>query len=317
VKFIFKTIFSLVIGFGLISCAGPRSQLNSGKVLSKNQVRFGKNYTINISTAPVVESVKGTVALAENLRDKDTVIINQQITSLNRAFLAYCLDPIGYNAEIFFRYGIGHRIDFGFKNCGGSNSFDVQYQFLGSNKNFNESEKGGWYGSISAQFGWKNYRFVNWKMFTKFQRLFGLEMKRQDISVPVIFSKSWGPEERVGCFSFGIVYTHSFIKYKFNNERIYSLADSLAPSGLLVPVEGKTNFSSYGTFMNLKVGKKFVYFNFSLAVYYQNYGTYQLLGGKKALLEGLSIVPSYGIQINIYKKSKGNNKTVQPKGTVI
>lgn len=300
-----------------VSCAGPRSQLNSGKVLSKNQARFGKNYTINISSAPIFESAKGTKALVQSWGEEDSVIINQQITSVNKAFLAYCLDPIGYNTDIFFRYGIGHRIDFGFKNCGGSNSFDIQYQFLGSNKSFYDSDKGGWYGSISAQYGWKNYRFVNWNSFDRLQRLFGLELKRQDISVPIIFSKSWGPEERVGCLSFGLVYTHSFVKYKFNNQRIYSAADSLAPSALLVPVEGKTNFGAYGTFMNLKVGKRFVYFNFSLAVYYQNYGTYKLIGGSKALLEGISVVPSYGVQFNLYPKNKRKETDKKIKGTEI
>ena len=28
-------------------------------------------------------------------------------------------------------------------------------------------------------------------------------MTRKDITIPLVFSKSFGPEERVGCFSFG------------------------------------------------------------------------------------------------------------------
>ena len=66
----------------------------------------------------------------------------------------------------------------------------------------------------------------------------------------------------------------------------------------------ETGFNAYGTFINAKVGKKYVFFNFSLAAYYQNYGRYPMLGGTDVLLKGIRIVPSYGIQFNIFPKTK-------------
>jgi hypothetical protein len=242
------------------------------------------------------------------MSNNDTVIYTQQVADLNAAFMAYCLDPIGYNTETFFRYGIGKRMDFGFRNTGGANAADVMYQFLGSNKTFNESEKGGMYGSVGLQYGWQNYRFVNFQKFEMVQKLFGFELSRKEISIPVIFSKSFGPEERVGCLSFGVIYTHSFIHYKINPKHIYEQkAFENLPAELMEPVSGNAHFGAYGTFINLKIGKKFIFFNVSLAAYYQDYGNYRMLGGSVLSLKGISIVPSYGLQFNILPKTKKRN----------
>ncbi len=289
----------------LIGCSGSRSVLSSGKVVPKGQVRFGENYTFNISSSPISESAKGSVDLINNLAKKDTVYYSQQLAHLNAAVLSYCLDPIGYTNEIYFRYGLGKHMDMGFKNSGGSHAVDMMYQFLGSNKNFNESDKGGYYGSAGLQFSWQNFRFVNYPMFDKLEKLFGMEMSRKDITLPVIFSKSFGPEERTGCFSFGVVYSHSFIKYKITPKNIYEAEHAAnVPPELIKPISEKMHYGAYGTFINVKIGKRFVFFNFSLAAYYQDYGNYKLLGGSSKTLQGISIIPSYGIQFNILPKKK-------------
>lgn len=106
------------VAFSICSCSSPRSVLTSGKVLPKNQVRFGKNTTFNISSAPIERSIKGSYNLSEMLSQNDTIIYSQQVADLNAAFMAYCLDPIGYNTETFFRYGLWKRMDFGFRNTG-------------------------------------------------------------------------------------------------------------------------------------------------------------------------------------------------------
>ncbi|HEX8516698.1 MAG TPA: hypothetical protein VF868_10900 [Bacteroidia bacterium] len=288
----------------LSACSGSRSVLNSGKVLPKDQMRFGKNYTVNISSAPISQSVRGAYNLSDNLSKKDTIYYSSQVESVNAALLAYCLDPIGVNDEMYFRYGLGHRLDLGFKSSGGSNAFDAQWQFLGSTKNVEQAEEKEhqFYGSLGAQYSWQNYRFLNYPMFDKFQEIFGLDMSRKDISFPLIFSTSFGPEERVGCFSFGLVYSHSFIKYKITPRNIYA-ADRVDPA-LLEPVNAKVNYSAYGTFINFKIGKKFIFFNLSLAAYYQDYGKYPMLGGGKKSLRGVSLIPSYGVQFNLLKKKK-------------
>jgi hypothetical protein len=136
-------------------------------------------------------------------------------------------------------------------------------------------------------------------------------MSRKDISIPLIFSTSFGPEERVGCFSFGLLYSHSFIKYEIAPKNIYA-ADKIDPV-LLEPVNAKMNYGAYGTFFNLKIGKKFVFFNVSVAAYYQNYGKYQLVGGQSKTLKGFTFIPSYGMQFNLIKKKKNS----KPKGTQV
>lgn len=301
----------LIVSLALHACSGSRSVLNSGKVLPKDQIRFGKNNTFNISTSAISQSARGAYNLSSNYSNKDTVYYDQQVQYINAALLSYCLDPIGVNEELYFRYGLGHHLDLGFKNSGGSNAFDVQYQFLGSTKNVNEvtDDKNSFYGSIGLQYSWHNYRFLNYQMFDKVQHIFGLDMTRKDITVPLILSTSFGPEERVGCFSFGVVYSHSFIHYKISPKNIYS-ADKIDPQ-LLEPVNARVDYNAYGTFVNLKIGKKFIFFNVSVAAYYQNYGNYPMLGGTYKTLKGFTFIPSYGMQFNLLKKKK------KPTGTQV
>src|SRR5688572_13156858 len=124
------SLILILICFVICSCSAPRSILTSGKVLSKGQVRFGINNTVNVSSASIERSIKSSKNLAEAALGNDTVIFSQQIANLNSAFMAYCLDPISYNTEFYFRYGLGHRFDIGYRNTGGANAFDVMYQFI-------------------------------------------------------------------------------------------------------------------------------------------------------------------------------------------
>jgi hypothetical protein len=303
-KELYLLLITLVI---LASCNTSRSVLNSGKVTTKNQVQFGKNYTYNISSAPITESIKGSYRLGNDVSNKinDTLIITEQLDYINTSFIAYCLDPIGYTDDMFLRYGLGHRMDIGFKKSGSANTIDWAYQFLGSNKNFNESAIGGFYGSIGLKYSWQNYRFANLPMFDKLQHIFGVDVQRKDFAIPLTVSKSFGPEERTGCFSFGLIYSYSFINYKLAPKNIYirDAANTYAPQ-LLEPIQSKVNYSSYGTFINVRVGKKYVFFNCGIALYYQNYGKYKLISGNQKYIRGVSIVPSYGILVNILPKQK-------------
>lgn len=299
------TYFSLAL-FIFTSCTTPRSVLSSGKVVPKNTIRGGINYTFNISSSPIKQSAKSIYNFADTYGNKDTVYLDKTIQDVNASLLAYCLDPITFTNEYYLRVGLGHRMDMGYRNSGDAHGVDMMYQFLGGTGTFKDSEYNGMYGSIGLQYAHQNFKFMNNRIFNKFERLFGFNMRRQDITIPVIFSKSWGPEERTGCISFGVTYTHSFIKYKINPRGVYyKVSENENSIPLLVePIEGKMDYSSYGTFINLKIGRRYVFFNLSVSAYYQNYGKYPLLGGVMTSLEGFSIVPSYGIQFNIPTKKK-------------
>lgn len=288
------------------ACTTPRSVLGSGKVVPKNTIRGGINYTFNISTSPITQSAKSIYRFADNYGNKDTVYYDQTVRDINASLLAYCLDPITFTNEYYLRFGLGHRMDMGYRNSGDAHGVDVMYQFLGGTGTFKDSEYKGMYGSVGFQYAHQNFKFMNNRIFNKFERLFGFTMRRQDFTIPIIFSKSWGPEERTGCFSFGVAYTHSLIKYKIKPKGIYYLndVDNGIPPQLLEPIEGKMDYSSYGTFINFKVGRRYVFFNLSVSAYYQNYGKYKMMGGATTSLEGFSIVPSYGVQFNIPTKRK-------------
>ncbi|HWY12848.1 MAG TPA: hypothetical protein VN026_16050 [Bacteroidia bacterium] len=303
----FKAIISFELALLIFSaCTTPRSVLNSGKVVPKNTIRGGINYTFNIATSPVAESAKAIYNFADTYKNKDTVYLNNTVEDANKALLSYCLDPITFTNEYYLRAGLGHRMDMGYRNSGDAHGVDMMYQFLGGTGTFKDSEYNGMYGSVGFQYAHQSFKFMNNKIFNKFERFFGISMNRNDFTIPVIFSKSWGPEERTGCFSFGATYTHSFIKYKIAPKAIYRLSenDPSIPPELLQPIEGKMDYSSYGTFVNFKVGKRYVFFNLSVSAYYQNFGKYPILGGKTVALEGFSIVPSYGVQFNIPTKKK-------------
>lgn len=299
------TYFTLAL-FISTSCTTPRSVLSSGKVVPKNTVRGGINYTFNISTSPIKQSAKSIYNFADTYGKKDTVYLDQTIKDVNAALVAYCLDPITFTNEYYFRVGLGHRMDMGYRNSGDAHGVDMMYQFLGGTGTFKDSEYNGMYGSIGLQYAHQNFKFMNNRIFNKFEKLFGFNMRRQDLTIPIIFSRSWGPEERTGCFSFGVTYTHSFIKYKIQPKGIYYKVreEENSTPQLVEPIEGKMDYDSYGTFINLKVGRRYVFFNVSLSAYYQNYGKYPLLGGTTTSLEGFSIVPSYGVQFNIPTKKK-------------
>lgn len=294
----------------IFSCTTPRSVLNSGKVVPKNTVRGGINYTFNIATSPIAKSSKAIYRFADNYGNKDTIYFDQTVEDVNAALLSYCLDPITFTNEYYFRVGLGHRLDVGYRNCGDAHGVDMMYQFLGGTGTFKDSEYNGMYGSVGFQYGHQTFKIMNNRIFKRFERLFGINMRRQDFTIPVIFSKSWGPEERTGCVSFGVTYTHSFIKYKIAPKGVYYLNeyDTGIPPQLLEPVEARVNYGSYGTFVNFKVGVRYVFFNLSVAAYYQNFGKYPLMGGKQASFEGFSIVPSYGVQFNIPTKRKKKPK---------
>ena len=59
------------------------------------------------------------------------------------------------------------------------------------------------------------------------------------------------------------------------------------------------NFSSFGGFVNLKLGYRYLYVIPAVSVFYQNYGDYALLNGASTSLSGVTFVRSIGLQLRI------------------
>ncbi len=297
-----KKIIFLLIPLSIVySCSPPRSVINTGKVVTKKQVQFGVNYAINVSTSPINQTIEGVKEFGE-FTDKDSFQLNEGLEHINAAALAYCLDPIGYKTDFYARYGFGYNLDAGYRYSGKAHAIDMRYQFLGSNSTYQYSDYKGMYGSIGLQYSWQNFGFGD-KKFDQVKRVFDLKMARKDISVPIIFSKSFGPEEKYGAISFGAVYTHSFVQYNVDPKNVY-VRNNEGAQEMLRPMNAKNHYSSYGMFASLKAGYKFIYFNVGLTTYYQNYGSYALLGGGNVELKGWTFIPTYGMQFNILPRKK-------------
>ncbi|MBW3544893.1 MAG: hypothetical protein KY428_04700, partial [Bacteroidetes bacterium] len=152
----------------------------------------------------------------------------------------------------------------------------------------------GLYGSVGLQFSTQNLDLGSRFFLDKISSLFNYDASRKDLIVPLIFSKSFGPEEEIGSISWGVVYNHTFIKYGFDPGNIFERvgAERVKINGFTA----KNNFSSFGAFINAKIGYRFIYVLPAITVYYQDYGTYKLLGDREFSYSGMTFIPSIGLQ---------------------
>ncbi|MFD2248532.1 hypothetical protein [Pontibacter ruber] len=278
------------------SCTAPRAVINSGKVTAPGQFKAGVNFGGNIATEPIGQLDDITKAAVDAISKKDSVYFDDEIDAATRGLLAYALDPVGPTFDFYLRYGLMERVDVGYKYASGVHVFDTQLQFLGPTGTPENPGLGDWYGSVGIQYAGQSSGIVDKLFLDKLQPLLQFTAKRRDVTVPIIFSKSLGPEEEKGSIAFGAVYNHTFIKYGFEPGRLYKEYGSE-----IVEVEGvtaKKSFPSYGLFVNAKLGFKYIYILPAITMYYQNYGKYELLNNKAYSFSGMTFIPSIGLQAN-------------------
>lgn len=283
------------------SCTAPRTIVSSGKVTPRGEFRAGGNLAFNVATATLSKTGSALKSAAQAAATKDTIGFSQSVNNLQVAALAYVLDPVRPSSDLYLRYGVIDRVDVGYKYAFGSHVFDAAYQFLGPTGTPEKpgGPAGATYGSIGLQFATQRAKLPSVPFLDDIADVLGFRATRRDLIVPLVFSHSFGPEEEIGAFSYGVVYTHTFLRYGFGPDKIFQ-----ANTNTKIPVllEQKTNFSSFGAFANVKIGYRYAYVIPSLGLYYQNYGTYQLLNNQTAKLSGLTIVPSLGLQFRIPTK---------------
>jgi len=278
------------------SCSAPRTILHSGRVTKHKTFRAGADYSFNFSTAPVGTAYSTIKSISKQLINKDTIVLNDQIFNLSKTAVSYVLDPIASGYDIYARYGIFRKTDIGYKYSSGCHVFDVRYQFTG-NSNYTEAiENKSLCGSVGLQYSIQKFELPSLFGLVDVQKILGLEVNRKDFLVPLAFSTDFGNTEKIGSFAFGAIYNLSLIHYSFNPENIYQYDQSNVLTSIPIIDEKKVSHS-VGLFVNCKVGYKFIYFIPSLAMYYQNYGTYKLIGGTSKI-KGFTIIPSLGLQFN-------------------
>ena len=286
------------------SCTSPRNIIASGKVTPKGSFKVGFNTSFNGSTVALKEIDDVTKAAVEAIdRDNDSIYYNQSVATLTRGLLAYSLDPVTATSDFYLRYGIAERIDAGYKYASGAHVFDVMYQFLGSTGTPDKSASTtGLHGSIGIQYSGQKSDLPSKVGLDKLSAIFNYELSRKDILIPLVFSRSFGPEETYGNVSFGVVYGHSSIKYGFNPSKVFV---KYAGNNIerIPSFSNKQSYSSIGGFINAKIGFKHAYFLPSLSIYHQDYGTYNLFGQQESY-KGVTFIPSLGLQFNLGRKDR-------------
>ncbi|GAA4015555.1 hypothetical protein GCM10022408_31120 [Hymenobacter fastidiosus] len=285
--------------FFATSCMAPRAITSSGKVTPRGEFRVGGTQSFNIPTETISKTGAVVKEAADQLSRQDKVQYSDLVDKLQVAALTYVIDPVQPAADLYVRYGAIDRLDVGYKYAFGSHVFDAMYQFMGTTGTPESpgGAAGGMYGSIGLQFATQRARLPTIPYFDNINSLLRFQANRNDLLVPLVFSKSFGPEEEIGAVSFGAVYTRTFLRYGFDPRNIYKSGSSTD----LLPTlpEQRRSFSSYGAFANVKIGYRYAYIIPAFAMYYQNYGTFQLLNNKTAKLKGFTFIPSIGLQFRI------------------
>lgn len=296
----FYKIGLIVFAIWAVGCTPSRNIIASGKVTPKGAFKVGANSTFNIGTASVGEIDDVIKAAADEIKNKDTIIFRESanLKTLTRGLLAYSLDPVAPSSDFYVRYGLAERVDVGYKFASGAHVFDAMYQFMGSTGTPDNPGKSGLYGSIGLQYSGQRANLPSALGLDRISPIFSYELSRKDILVPLVFSQSFGPEEQYGNFSWGLVYGHTFIKYGFKPGKLYTRLDG----DRVIKINdfmARENFSSYGGFINAKIGFKYVYLVPSLSIYYQDFGTYDFFGEQQESYKGMSFIPSIGLQANL------------------
>lgn len=286
-------VYSAVLLF--TACAAPRVINQSGKVTPKGNVVAGASYTANVPVCTAILMGKIVEQNISDLANKDSITVGGNLETINKAAVAYAVDPFSSGYDFYLRAGIAKRFEAGYKLAGKANTFMLQYQFMGTTGNIGTVGKSNQlYGSVALQYSWQGYKLPN--VFGELQSRLGYSFKRNDFLLPLIFSYSFGEEEEYGSLAFGVAASYSRITYTTQPDRIFN--DKNQP---VFGVKNKQGFASFGAFINAKMGYKYVYIIPACSMFYQNYGTYKLLNGDNFNFKGLTIIPSLSLQFRLGK----------------
>ena len=287
------------------ACSAPRSITTTGKVTPQGEFRAGYNAGFNVATAPLGKAGSALTGAASQAASQQAsqqkVDYSPAIEDLQAAALAYLVDPVQPTSDVFIRYGLVPRLDAGYKYAFGSHVFDAQYQLLGpvgTPENPGPGAGSGTtYASVGLQFATQRASLPNLPFLNDITSALNFRASRNDLLIPFTVSHSFGPEEEIGAISYGLVYGHSWVRYGFAPTNLYLPGNVPVPE---LPSQSR-NFSSFGTFVNLKLGYRYFYVVPALSIFYQNYGDYALLNGGRTSLSGVTFVPSLGFQLRLPK----------------
>lgn len=291
-------------------CTAPRSFQNSGKVTPLKQFKVGGNMQGNIPTNTVDKVFNGIENSIKTYQNVDTIRTSPSFLAINEAIVAYSIDPISFGYDFYLRYGLLKRFDIGYRYSGGTHVFDAAFQFMGDPTSPDLQSTSKFFGSIGLQYSSASFKLEpSLSTLGSIATFLSVNMNRKDLIIPLTFSFSFGEEEKYGCFTFGLVYGRTYWENKIEtNPNIYIQRSGVANVlDRFTSLSAEDAFNSFGGFINLKLGYKYVYILPAISFMGQNYGTFPLLDGSKVEFSGLTIVPSIGIHATIpyfFKKKK-------------
>jgi hypothetical protein len=299
----FNKIYLYLIIILVFGCTAPRSMLHTGKVTPKGKFKVGGDFRGNIPTETVstlYDSLKSEVNdIESNSGSYNETDGKSALDNVVKSLIIFSIDPIGQGIDFRARYGFYDNFDVGYKYDSGVHVIDTRYQFMGpvegkSGKNEWWYDRYGpnWFGSIGVQLSKQDYD-IPLPGLDKLQKLIGYEFVRYDLVVPLAFSYSLGKHEKYGALGFGFSYNLSQVKYGFDDSKVKALFQQAIRDTIEVP-EGEKLIHSFGTFVNAKFGFKYAYLLISLAVYYQDYGKFEMFGSS-ASFSGFTFIPSIGV----------------------
>lgn len=283
---------------GLSACTAPRSILNSPDALPEGDWQIGMGMDVNVPTSTVSALYGGLENGIGTLYGKtaggDTAAITaDSLNDFAKALVAYSLDPLATQYSAYVRYGLFDRVDAGYRWSGGAHALDARWQFLGPLAGDSAGE--GWRGSVGLQFSTQSFELPSAFYLDKLQSLLRYEFKRKDILIPLAFGKPFGKLGRYGSFTVGAAYDLGLIEYDSEIRQLVEKLDD-GSTRAFAPLHGERKISAYGAFTSLRGGYRWVFLTAAFGVWYQDYGTYELFGGKKEDLSGLTFIPSFAIE---------------------
>ncbi len=277
----------------LISCVAPRAMTETGRVTPNQQLRGGVSYSFNAASATAGKLYDGFEASVDSLIAQDKPTYDETTQGLSEGLIAFAVDPVGSSADLWMRYGVMPRLDIGYRFASGTHVLDTRYQFLGSPTEPNK----GWSGSVGLQMANQSFEFPSIAGLDRLQDILGFEATRTDLLLPVIVSHAFGTNEKYGAMSVGVLLGRVNLDYGFTPiDMIQEQTGNLVDTTPIAAVHNTKSFLTYGGFGSLKLGYERAYLLAGLGIYYQDYGTFDLLDGGTVSLRGFTIVPTLGAE---------------------
>lgn len=290
-------LFVTAFSFLLAACSAPRSLVHSGRVTEKGRFKAGGQISLSVPSQTLGALAsgleRGIDQAWDRVRNGDSARLTADSLNLYaRAAMAYALDPFGQSYEFYGRYGLLRNMDLGYKYAGGTHVFDGLFQFLRADSGSSFD------AAVGLQYSRQSVGLPSFFGLEKMQDLLDFEFERQDFLVPLIFSRPLGKNEEYGALGFGLALGYTVLDYRF------ALAEEVAveeSSGGRVPqaIRESRAFPSFGLFGNSALGYRNLYATLALALYYQDYGDFEVFGGKSTRLRGFTFIPTLGFQVRI------------------